>query len=413
MPEREPVLEATRHERPVRPHPHAAGHAVGDAARFDFHRDPFIVFYELTRACDLACRHCRASAMRKALPGQLDAASSRQLVEQLATFDRKPIVVFTGGDPCKRHDLVELVGLANELGLKPSLAPAATPLLSDAKLAELRSAGLQRVAISLDGPDRESHEALRRVPGSFDDSLGAIARCRDAGLGLQINTTVTQHNLHRLPAMADAVEAAGAGMWAVFFLVPVGRGLREQRIAPEQYEQVFAFLHEQSGHRPFAIKTTEAPFYRRFVLQRKGDPQRGPARAPLGINDGKGVMFIAHNGGVQPSGFFDLRCGTFPRDSVVEVYRKHPTFLALRDPDRLAGKCGACEFRNVCGGSRARAFALTGDPVAQEPDCAYRPKGWKGPKAITNLEMRRTNESPGSHSETDFQTDVALPTLDA
>ena len=196
--------------------------------------------------------------------------------------------------------------------IKPSLAPAATPLLSEAKLAELKAAGLQRVAISLDGPDRESHEALRRVPGSFNDSLGAIERCRDAGLGLQINTTVTRHNIGRLSEMADAVEASGAGMWSVFFLVPVGRGLREQRISPEQYEEVFAFLHEQAGHRPFAIKTTEAPFYRRFVLQRKGDPQRGPARAPLGINDGKGVLFIAHDGGVQPSGFLDLRCGPSP-----------------------------------------------------------------------------------------------------
>jgi AdoMet-dependent heme synthase len=295
VPEREPHLEATRRDRPASEHPGAAGYAPHDASRFDFHRDPFIVFYELTRACDLACRHCRASAMRKPQPGQLDAASSRDLVEQLATFDRKPIVVFTGGDPCKREDLVYLVRLANDRGIKPSLAPAATPLLSEAKLAELKAAGLQRVAISLDGPDRESHEALRRVPGSFNDSLGAIERCRDAGLGLQINTTVTRHNIGRLSEMADAVEAAGAGMWSVFFLVPVGRGLREQRISPEQYEEVFAFLHEQAGHRPFAIKTTEAPFYRRFVLQRKGDPQRGPARAPLGINDGKGVMFIAHD----------------------------------------------------------------------------------------------------------------------
>lgn len=339
--------------------------------------------------------------MRKPQPGQLDAASSRNLVEQLATFDRKPIVVFTGGDPCKREDLVDLVGLANDRGIKPSLAPAATPLLSEAKLAELKAAGLQRVAISLDGPDRESHEALRRVPGSFDDSLGAIERCRDTDLGLQINTTVTRHNLGRLSEMADAVEAAGAVMWSVFFLVPVGRGLREQRISPEQYEEVFAFLHEQAGHRPFAIKTTEAPFYRRFVLQRKGDPQRGPARAPLGINDGKGVLFVAHDGGVQPSGFLDLRCGTFPRDSVVEVYREHPTFRALRDPDRLAGKCGACEFRHICGGSRARAFALTGDPLAEEPDCVYRPNGWNGEVGMTNHEVRMTNESSHAHSQTD------------
>ena len=368
MPEREPRLDpCPPAARGVAPHP---GHPP---ATLDPHHDPFIVFYETTRACDLACRHCRASAMRRPQPGELDRDAARRLVERLADFDREPIVVFTGGDPMKRDDLIELVALADALDLKPSLAPAATPLVSDDALVSLRDAGLRRVAISLDGPDAASHEALRRIPGSFDESLAAIARCREAGLGVQVNTTVTRHNFDRLPELADVVEAMGAGMWSVFFLVPVGRGLRETRIAPGRYEAAFALLYEVSRHRPFAVKTTEAPFYRRYVLQRGGDPQLGPARAPLGINDGKGVMFIAHDGTIQPSGFLDLPCGRFPDDDVVETYRRHPTFTALRDPDAIKGKCGRCEFRKVCGGSRARAYALTGDPLAEEPDCLYQP----------------------------------------
>jgi len=339
----------------------------------DFSRDPFIVFYEVTRACDLACRHCRASAKCVPQPGELSHDDAIALVDRIAAFESKPIIVFTGGDPLKREDLVSLVERAKSQGLKPSLAPAATPRLQIDGLNPLKDAGIERVAVSLDGPDAESHEAMRRIPGSFEESLRACRAVREAGLGLQVNTTVTRHNITRLPELINTIEMLGVGLWSVFFLVPVGRAASDDRIEARQYEAVFALLHEASKNRPFAIKTTEAPFYRRFVLQRGGQPQKGPARGPLGINDGKGVMFIAHDGVIQPSGFLPVECGRFPSDDPVKVYRENPIFQSLRDPDQLKGKCGVCDYRQACGGSRARAFALTGDVLAEEPDCVYQP----------------------------------------
>lgn len=355
---------------PVHGHRDARGSAA-PTRRFD--RDPFLVFYEATRACPLACRHCRASAIRRPQPGELSPRQSESLLTDLTGFDAKPIVVFTGGDPMQRSDLTTLVAQAHDLGLTPSLAPAATPCLSRSKLETLRDAGLGRVAISLDGPDAASHEALRCIPGSFEMSLHAAERVTEAGLGLQVNTTVTRHNVDRLDDTAAVVESMGASMWSVFFLVPVGRGRHEEGIAPSQYEAAFERLYAASRQRPFAVKTTEAPFYRRYVLQRGDNPQLGPARAPLGVNDGNGVLFVAHDGAIQPSGFLPIECGRFPQDSVVATYRHHPTFRALRHPDGFGGKCGACEFRKVCGGSRARAYAVHGDPLAAEPDCVYQP----------------------------------------
>jgi radical SAM protein with 4Fe4S-binding SPASM domain len=186
--------------------------------------------------------------------------------------------------------------------------------------------------------------------------------------------------------MADMMASLGITLWSVFFLIPVGRGRSEERILPEQYEEVFGKLWEHACHQPYSIKTTEAPFYRRFVMNLEGDPMRKPVngpesgrvqRAPLGVNDGKGVMFVSHTGTVYPSGFLPVACGKFPEQSIVEVYQNHPTFLALRDPEQLQGKCGDCEFNPVCGGSRARSYAVTGNILAQEPDCGYIPRKWR------------------------------------
>ncbi len=216
-----------------------------------------------------------------------------------------------------------------------------------------------------------------------------LQNARELNLAVQINTTVTRRNVHQIDAIAELLAAKGIVMWSVFFLVPVGRGVEEERISAPEYEQVFAKLWRHAQHQPYAVKTTEAPHYRRFVLQHGGDPLAGPHgsqsgaarsghRAPLGVGDGKGVMFVNHRGEIYPAGFLPLCCGKFPTDSVVDVYQNHPTFLALRDPDRFKGRCGACEYRRVCGGSRARAYAVTGDFLAAEPDCVYVPKQWTG-----------------------------------
>lgn len=344
---------------------------------------PFITFFEVTRACDLVCQHCRACAQPTRHPNELNTTLALELIDQLAQFNKPPVLVFTGGDPLKRPDIFVLVQHARQRGLTVAMTPSATPLVTREALLQLRAMGLHRLAVSLDGNDAATHDSFRGVPGSYDRTLEILGDARDVGLPLQINTTITRRNVDQLDAMADLVARQGVALWSVFFLVPVGRGLGPQRIAPEQYETVFEKLWHHAQTQPYAIKTTEAPHYRRFVLRHDGNPQRGSGRAPIGVNDGKGVMFISHTGQIFPSGFMPIECGRFPRDSVIGVYRDNATFQALRDPERLKGKCGSCEYRSICGGSRARAYALTRDPLAAEPDCTYRPAGYRPPDEPT------------------------------
>jgi len=351
----------------------------------DFGRSPLMFYYEVTLACDLVCKHCRASAQEQADPEELTTDESLALVDQVATFPRRPMLVLTGGDPLKRADLGELVRRAVSVGLEVALTPSATPLATAEAFARLREAGVRRLGISLDGADAATHDAMRGWQGSFQRTLGMLADARRLGMAVQVNTTITRRNFHQIDAIAERLADQGIAMWSAFFLVPVGRGGEEERIAPAEYEEAFARLWHHAQTKPYGVKTTEAPHYRRFVLEQGGDPLAGPAgepdsaarrghRAPLGVTDGKGVMFVNHRGEIFPAGFLPLRCGRFPADSVVEVYQTHPTFHALQDPERLKGHCGACEYRHVCGGSRARAYAVTGDPLASEPDCVYVPK---------------------------------------
>jgi radical SAM protein with 4Fe4S-binding SPASM domain len=331
---------------------------------------PFVAFYELTRACDLLCRHCRASAQVERSPCELSTADARSLLEQFASFPRKPMVVLTGGDPLMRPDLFELVAHGVRLGLEVALTPSATPLVTPEALTRLKESGLARLALSLDGVDAGTHDDFRGVRGSFERTLAIVGEARARGLPVQINTTITRRNVHQVDAIADLLDGLDIVLWSVFFLVPTGRGVVEQRIAPEEYEVVFEKLWKHAGIRSYGIKTTEAPHYRRYVLQQGGHPG---ARVPLGVNDGKGIVFVSHTGEISPSGFLPVVCGQFPKESVVEVYQRSPVFVDLRQPDRLRGKCGACEYRNVCGGSRARAYALTGDYLDSDSDCAYVP----------------------------------------
>ena len=350
----------------------------------DFPHSPMLVFYEVTRACDLVCQHCRACAQPSAHPGELTTRQSKSLIDELATFPKPPLLVLTGGDPLKRGDILDLVHHAVAAGLETAMTPSATPLVTPAAIAALRAAGLRRFAVSLDGADAATHDGFRGVAGSFERTLWIIAEARQAGLPVQVNTTVTRGNVSQIDAMAELLAGQGIVLWSVFFLIPVGRGLRGERLSADECETVFEKLWQHAQRQPYAIKTTEAPHYRRFVMQRGGNPRYAPAgirpeqmqRAPVGTNDGRGVMFVSHTGQVFPSGFMPITCGRFPADSVVDVYQNSATFLALRDPDQLKGKCGVCSYRHACGGSRARAYALTRDPLAAEPDCAYVPAEW-------------------------------------
>jgi radical SAM protein len=346
--------------------------------RNDFDHSPMIVFYETTRACDLMCRHCRADAQTHCDPRELSTAAAKAMIEQLATFPRKPLLVLTGGDPIKRRDVFELIDHAVKTGLEVAMTPSATPLVTRETIVRLKEAGLHRLAVSLDGADAETHDGFRRVKGSFARTLEIIAQATEIGLPVQINTTVARHNVDQLNRIAELLSDFGICLWSVFFLVPTGRASLEQKIGPEEYEMVFRVLYDQSKKQKYAIKSTEAPHYRRFLLQQRksaGGDTGGTARPNVvGTNDGKGVMFISHTGDISPSGFLPHVCGTFPRQSIVDVYQNHRLFKDLRDSEQLQGKCGLCEYKEVCGGSRARAHAMTGDPLGEEPDCVYVPQ---------------------------------------
>jgi radical SAM protein len=347
----------------------------------DFGHSPFVMFYETTRACDLHCKHCRACAQPHRHPFELDTAGAHALLDQIASFPKPPVLVFTGGDPLKRDDIFDLVAYARSVGIRTAMTPSATPLVSSEALGRLQESGLGRLALSIDAADASTHDAFREVPGSFRRTIQILEDAREIGLPIQVNTTITRRNVGQVDEIARLMADLGIVLWSVFFLVPVGRGLAEERISAPEYEQVFARLWKHAKRQPYGIKTTEAHHYRRFVLQREGNPAfqpesggHGPIRrAPLGVNDGKGVMFVSHTGRVYPSGFMPIDCGKFPDRSVVDVYQNSETMQKLRNPDLLHGKCGHCEFRSVCGGSRARAYALTRDPLAAEPDCVYIP----------------------------------------
>ncbi|HLI61793.1 MAG TPA: TIGR04053 family radical SAM/SPASM domain-containing protein [Terriglobales bacterium] len=358
--------------------------------RLDFNQRPFIVIWETTQACDLACVHCRACAqpLRNAL--ELSTEEAKRLIDEVKALEA-PVFVLTGGDPLKRPDIFELVEYASTCGVRISLTPGATPLLTREAIHHLKQCGLARLAVSLDGPSASIHDAFRRVPGSYEWTLSAVRWAREVGLPVQINTTITRHNLQHLDSMIALLEGLDIVLWSVFFLVPTGRGSAIDLISADEFEQVFERLYKASRRVSFDIKSTEAQHYRRFLLQRRTEEKRkgntpslpsglsasaqdGIGRAPRGINDGKGFVFISHLGEVFPSGFLPLSAGNVRRQSLTELYRHSPLFVALRDTSNLKGKCGVCEFREVCGGSRARAYALTGDPFAEEPCCVWQPK---------------------------------------
>jgi radical SAM protein len=357
----------------------------GQTEQIDFDERPFLVIWEATQACDLACVHCRACAQPRRSPLELSTANAKRLIDDIAGM-RVPLFVITGGDPLKRPDIFELVEYAAGLGLRPSMTPSATPLLTREAIERLKDCGLAQLAISLDGPTAELHDGFRRVAGSFDLTIRGARIAREIALPVQINTTITRHNLQHIDAIVALLEQLDITLWSVFFLVPTGRGSDVGLISAEEFEQVFAKLYDVSRRVKFDIKTTEAKHYRRYLLQRRTELRRSGGltpispradaigRAPKAINDGKGFAFVSHAGEVFPSGFLPVSAGNIRQTPLSTLYRESPLFLSLRDTGRLEGKCGRCEFKEICGGSRARAYALTGNLFAEEPCCVYQPK---------------------------------------
>jgi len=344
---------------------------------------PFVLVWELTRACELTCKHCRADAQPERHPDELTTAEGKALLDEARRFGENQLVVLSGGDPLARDDTVDLVEYGADRGLLMTLTPSGTASLTPDCVDALADAGARRMALSVDGGSRAAHDEFRGEPGSFESTIRAAEAARDAGLPLQINTTVCAETVDELPAIRDLVADLGAVLWSVFFLVPVGRGAVLDAISPETAEDVMEWLVEVEAAEAFGIKTTEAPHYRRVALQQRRDDGTGDAADAIGrrtgITAGDGFAFVSHVGEVFPSGFLPESAGNVRERSLVDIYRESDLFTGLRDPDALHGKCGACEFRGVCGGSRSRAYATTGDPLGSDPLCAYVPDGYDGP----------------------------------
>ncbi|MFY1659226.1 TIGR04053 family radical SAM/SPASM domain-containing protein [Micromonospora sp. WMMD1274] len=364
---------------------------------------PFIVIWEATQACPLACRHCRASARPRRDPQELTTDQAGDLMEQVAQFGHPaPLFVITGGDPFQRPDLITLVRRGTELGLAVSVSPSGTPTLTRQALAGLRDAGAHAVSLSLDAATATEHDRFRGVDGVYALTARAWRDATELGLKVQINTTVTRRTVDQLPDIAAQVLDLGAMLWSVFFLVPTGRGRTVAGLDAAETEDVLNILYDLGETVP--VKTTEAHHFRRVCLQRAvlarrgipavealelgpvyqrlrqrlddlglaGGPHR-PRRPPLQVSAGNGFVFVSHRGQVHPSGFLPLPAGDVRSQRLTDIYRNTPLFTDLRDAAQLKGRCGACEFRTVCGGSRARAYAVTGDVHAEEPACGYRP----------------------------------------
>ena len=423
-------------------------HNIPSRGDINYDESPFLAIWEVTQSCDLACKHCRAAAQPIPHPDELTNAEGKGLIDQIAEM-QIPIFVFTGGDPLKRKDLFDLIRYAAGKGVRVAITPSATPLLTREAIFEMKEAGLVRLGISLDGSTPEIHDAFRGLPGAWARTIQAIEWANEAGIPIQVHSTISRHNVHDLDNLCNLFEKLAIVMWNVFFLVPVGRGQLDDLLSGEEFERVFAKIYELSQRANFQIKTTEAMHYRRYLLQHNleerrvahgnlqghghghpgamrpapykigaaaaepagevfgyepGTPTADPATrnrswATRRVNDGKGFMFISHIGDVYPSGFLPIHAGNIRETPLADIYRNSSIFKALRDTSRLEGKCGACEFKEICGGSRARAYAVTGDPLAQEPCCIYQPKNWdphldSQAEAFRNLDASRKQVSP-------------------
>jgi len=354
----------------------------------DFSQSPFVIAWEVTYACAYACVHCRADAQHQRHPEELSTGEARGLIDRLAEFGH-PILIFTGGDPMMRPDLEELIAYATKKGLRCSLTPTATALPTAERLQSVQEAGIRRIALSLDSSDPEVHDDFRKVKGSWKRTMNILRNAQEVGLSVQVNTTVTTFNIDTLQEMVPFIEEVEAVQWSVFFMVPTGRAEVKWMISPEQHERTFHWLYDLSQQAPFDIKGTAAPMYRRVAIQRRreevGQDQEvtfqgagfqyddGLNRPIRGVNDGNGFLFISHKGEIMPSGFLPLSAGNVKTDDVVEVYRDHQLFRELRNVALLKGRCGVCEYRDVCGGQRGRAYGVTGDYLETDPACIYQP----------------------------------------
>ena len=362
-----------------------------------FNDRPLLVFWEMTKACDLACAHCRADAQRDPSPCELSTDEGRRLIDELAELaSPRPILILTGGDCLKRDDLLDLIDYARSHSVPVALAPSVTPLLTPERMRELREHGIKTVSISLDGMDAATHDAVRGVAGHFDNTMTTLHQLKDAGFTVQINTTVMARNVEQMADIAQLLHQHHIDIWEVFFLISTGRGTDVNASTPQQNEDICNFLVDASRY-GFTVRSVEGPFLRRVNQQRHegvqgpptsdlysrlrsrlrgllGDPTHDVCAPSAATRDGNGIVFIGATGDVYPSGFLPLALGNLRRSSLIALYRDTPLMRAIRDAAFL-GVCGDCTFRQLCGGSRSRAFATTGDALASDPACVLVSRG--------------------------------------
>lgn len=377
----------------------------------DPHKTPLILIWEVTQACDLACSHCRIEENRERSPGELSHDEGKDLIASAARMGTH-VMVLTGGDPLQRPDLCELIEYGNEQGLRMATIPATTPRLTREKIHELRDAGCQRVALSLDGPNAEVHDGIRGETGTFDRLIQAAGWCHEAGIPLQINTVISATNADHFDSIRSRVESLNPVFWEVFFLVPTGDGRGLEMTGTDQTKEIFEKLYATAQDVSFGVKVTEAPHYRRFCIEKKAEEWgvefedlrngdgpfeppvihrnftetlgatdgngpssseiwKGVRRRAWGINSGRGFILVSHEGEVFPSGFLPRSAGNVRDDTLEDLYRNSAFLRQLRDPEQLNGRCGRCEYRSICSGSRSRAHATSGSFLAEDPLCWY------------------------------------------
>ena len=358
-------------------------HPIGSVrpVNWVYDRAPMTVYWEMTIACALACRHCRATAWNRPAPGELTTEESVALLDEVARFgDPLPHMIMSGGDPLRRPDVFELLEEARDRGIGVSLSPASTPELTREKMVRMQQAGTRAMSISIDGSNPALHDGVRRVPGTFDLAMRELDWAGELGIPVQINTLVTAATMPDLPELYRMLCSKPIQRWTLFFLIRTGRGKMLQEINAEKAEEILVWLNGLRGEAPFQVSTTEALHFRRVTAQAmeaRGmsleDIAASPVARAFGIRDGNGIVFVTHTGDVTPSGFLPLPMGNVKKDSLVDLYRNHPLMRDLRTPSRFGGKCGLCEYNTWCGGGRSRSYSATGDPLAADPLCSYIP----------------------------------------
>jgi radical SAM protein with 4Fe4S-binding SPASM domain len=390
---------------------------------------PRLIFWEVTKGCNLRCIHCRATATELASPTDLSTPKALDIITQISEFGN-PILVLSGGEPLYRPDIFQLARYGTDRGLRVALATNGT-LVTKEIARKIVDSGVQRVSISLDGSTAEIHDTFRGIPGAFDAAIYGFKNLKELGMSVQINMTIARHNAAQLPDVLEMVRGLGADALHTFLLVPVGCGVdiaTEQMVPPDEYERILNWFYDKSLEGGIELKATCAPHYFRVVRQRRaeerkatgygnapvaqpasaigpvemtmpgstgisfvpgqaaraGHPGGHPAGHPDGMNAvtkgclaGTGVCFISHQGEVYPCGYLPTIAGDLRKERFADVWNNAEVFQTLRDDDALKGKCGCCEFRHVCMGCRARAYAATGDFMASEPFCVYEPKNFK------------------------------------